>query len=79
MPRFFNGIQADEFTREMKSQNLLATVLAGGIGFNGTGFHDIEALKLIAFPKKVIAAMQRPIPFDDLVESVHVIGIEPHG
>jgi len=75
---FLDGIEADELAREVKSEHLLAALLAGGEGLYRAGLDDIEGAKPLAVAKQIITPMQGARTLDDAVQPLDVVRIQAH-
>jgi hypothetical protein len=74
-----DGVQADDFTRQMKAQHLFPTFRAGGKGLDGAGLDDEEGAEAVAAMKKIVSTVQGAAAADDGVQAFHVLGGQPQG
>ena len=74
-----NRIHAHEFTGQMQTDDLIATIAGAGKSFQAAGAHRENGHKRIADAVEIFAFIDRAAAFDDFVEFVQIAFGQPHG
>ncbi len=74
-----NGVEADDFARQMKAEHLFLTLMVDHVALETAGAHGGDGTEFVAGPEQVLAGLDGAGAVNDLLEALGFVGGQSAG